>query len=74
MPKVLGNLLRRYAGQRFEYDARGNLVHRMSPAGEQHYEWDAFNRLRAARVDEVRIIRPANGVMMQTEILFPSAI
>ncbi|WP_198341989.1 RHS domain-containing protein, partial [Burkholderia ubonensis] len=52
VPKVLGNLLKRYAGQRFEYDARGNLVHRMSPAGEQHYEWDAFNRLRAARVEE----------------------
>ncbi|WP_269765456.1 RHS repeat-associated core domain-containing protein [Burkholderia ubonensis] len=52
VPKVLGNLLKRYAGQRFEYDARGNLVHRLSPAGEQHYEWDAFNRLRAARVEE----------------------
>ncbi|WP_157374734.1 RHS repeat-associated core domain-containing protein, partial [Burkholderia ubonensis] len=52
VPKVLGNLLKRYAGQRFEYDARGNLVHRLSPAGERHYDWDAFNRLRAARVEE----------------------
>ncbi|MGU7773982.1 RHS repeat-associated core domain-containing protein [Burkholderia sp. MR1-5-21] len=52
VPKVLGNLLKGYAGQHFEYDARGNLVHRMSPAGEHHYEWDAFNRLRAARVEE----------------------
>ncbi|WP_080408543.1 glycohydrolase toxin TNT-related protein, partial [Burkholderia ubonensis] len=50
--KVLGNLLKQYAGLHFDYDARGNLVHRRSPAGEQHYEWNAFNRLTAARVEE----------------------
>ncbi|MBZ5795174.1 RHS domain-containing protein [Burkholderia contaminans] len=53
VPKVLGNLLKQYAGEHFTYDARGNLVHRRSPAGEQRYEWNAFNRLTAATVDEV---------------------
>lgn len=53
VPKVLGNLLQQYAGQHFAYDARGNLVHRRSPAGEQRYEWSAFNRLTAAMVEEV---------------------
>ncbi|OXI27402.1 hypothetical protein CFB43_02100 [Burkholderia sp. AU15512] len=32
---------------------RGNLVHCRSPAGEQRYEWNAFNRMTAATVDEV---------------------
>jgi len=52
VPKVLGNLLKAYAGMRFEYDARGNLVRKRTPAGEQEYEWDAFNRLLSARVAE----------------------
>ncbi|CAB3774180.1 sugar-binding protein [Burkholderia paludis] len=53
VPKMLGNLLKQYAGEHFTYDARGNLVHRRSPVGEQRYEWNAFNRLTAATVDEV---------------------
>ncbi|WP_256218031.1 RHS repeat-associated core domain-containing protein [Burkholderia contaminans] len=53
VPKVLGNLLKQYAGEHFAYDARGNLVHRRSPAGEQRYEWNAFNRMTAATVEEV---------------------
>ncbi|RKP43479.1 hypothetical protein D7S89_26040 [Trinickia fusca] len=52
VPKVLGNLLKAYAGMHFAYDARGNLIHRRSAQGEQRYEWDAFNRLHAARVEE----------------------
>ncbi len=52
VPKVLGNLLKAYAGMHFEYDARGNLVRKRTPAGEQEYEWDAFNRLLSARVAE----------------------
>ena len=52
VPKVLGNLLKSYAGTHFEYDARGNLVRKRTPAGEQEYEWDEFNRLRSARVAE----------------------
>ncbi|WP_183085359.1 RHS repeat-associated core domain-containing protein, partial [Trinickia fusca] len=52
VPKVLGNLLKAYAGTHFTYDARGNLIHRRSAQDEQRYEWDAFNRLHAARVDE----------------------
>ncbi|WP_328592094.1 RHS repeat-associated core domain-containing protein, partial [Burkholderia sp. USMB20] len=50
--KVLGNLLKAYAGMHFEYDARGNLVRKRTPAGEQEYEWDEFNRLLSARVAE----------------------
>ncbi|MGR3910682.1 RHS repeat-associated core domain-containing protein, partial [Burkholderia sp. SR8] len=52
VPKVLGNLLKAYAGMHFEYDARGNLVRKRTPAGEQEYEWDGFNRLLSARVVE----------------------
>ncbi|WP_409364251.1 RHS repeat-associated core domain-containing protein [Burkholderia sp. Bp9143] len=52
VPKVLGNLLKAYAGMHFEYDARGNLVRKRTPAGEQEYEWDEFNRLLFARVAE----------------------
>ncbi|MBR8458671.1 RHS repeat protein [Burkholderia dolosa] len=52
VPKVLGNLLKSYAGMHFEYDARGNLVRKRTPAGEQEYEWDGFNRLLSARVAE----------------------
>ncbi|TKC89206.1 sugar-binding protein [Trinickia terrae] len=52
-PKVLGNLLKEYAGTHFEYDARGNLLAKQSPQGVQRYEWDAFNRMKAADVEEV---------------------
>ncbi|WP_230953246.1 RHS repeat-associated core domain-containing protein [Burkholderia stagnalis] len=52
VPKVLGNLLKAYTGMHFEYDARGNLIRKRSPAGEQEYEWDEFNRLLGARVAE----------------------
>ncbi|WP_175999287.1 RHS repeat-associated core domain-containing protein [Burkholderia stabilis] len=52
VPKVLGNLLKMYAGMHFEYDARGNLVHKRTPTGEQEYKWDEFNRLLSARVAE----------------------
>ena len=52
VPTVLGNLLREYAGTHFEYDRRGNLIEKRSPIGTQQYEWDDFNRLRGARVDE----------------------
>ncbi|WP_333998851.1 RHS repeat-associated core domain-containing protein [Burkholderia cepacia] len=52
VPKVLGNLLKTYAGIHFEYDARGNPVRKRTPAGDQEYEWDEFNRLQASRVAE----------------------
>ncbi|MBR8080999.1 RHS repeat-associated core domain-containing protein [Burkholderia cenocepacia] len=52
VPRVLGNLLKEYAGTHFEYDARGNLIGKRSPSGRQEYEWDGFNRLRVARVEE----------------------
>ncbi|WP_080422480.1 RHS repeat-associated core domain-containing protein [Burkholderia ubonensis] len=52
VPTVLGNLLKAYAGMHFQYDARGNLVRKRMPAGEQEYEWDGFNRLLSVRVAE----------------------
>jgi len=52
MPKVLGNLLKDYAGAHFGYDAQRNLVQRRSLVGVQRFEWDAFNRMRAADVEE----------------------
>jgi RHS repeat-associated protein len=52
VPKILGNLLKTYAGMHFSYDERGNLVTKRTPKGEQKYEWDAFNRLTTAMVKE----------------------
>ncbi|WP_277431684.1 RHS repeat-associated core domain-containing protein, partial [Trinickia sp. Y13] len=52
VPKILGNLLKHYAGMHFEYDERGNLIAKRTPKGEQRYEWDAFNRLMTAMVKE----------------------
>ena len=43
VPKVLGNLLKAYAGMHFEYDARESLTHKRTLAGEQEYEWNEFN-------------------------------
>ncbi len=51
VPKVLGNLLREYAGTHFDYDAQGNLVQKRSSAGTQRFEWDAYDRLSGASVD-----------------------
>ncbi|MFM0375635.1 RHS domain-containing protein [Paraburkholderia strydomiana] len=51
-PKVLGNLLKDYAGTHFTYDARGNLITKRSPGAEQRYEWDEFNRMTSASVAE----------------------
>ncbi|MBN3733490.1 RHS repeat-associated core domain-containing protein [Burkholderia sp. Tr-20390] len=53
VPKVLGNLLKAYAGMRFDYDERGNLVRKRTPTGAQEYEWDEFNRLQSVRVADV---------------------
>ncbi|MFY4694493.1 RHS repeat-associated core domain-containing protein [Burkholderia glumae] len=52
VPRVLGNLLREYAGTHFEYDVQGNLIEKRSPAGVQRFEWDGFDRMRAAHVAE----------------------
>jgi RHS repeat-associated protein len=59
IPKTLGNLLQDYAGTHFDYDARGNLIGRRSPGSAQRYEWDGFNRLVSARVDEPAASREA---------------
>nr|WP_310634469.1 RHS repeat-associated core domain-containing protein [Paraburkholderia sp.] len=51
VPKVLGNLLKDYAGTHFDYDAQGNLVQKRSSMGTQRFEWDAYDRMSGASVD-----------------------
>jgi RHS repeat-associated protein len=45
LPKVLDNLLKEYAGTRYHYDERGNLVERVQNGQRDSFEWDAFNRM-----------------------------
>ncbi|AJK47191.1 RHS repeat-associated core domain-containing protein [Burkholderia plantarii] len=53
LPRVLGNLLRDYAGTHFEYDAQGNVTEKRSPGRVQRFEWDSFNRLVGVRSETV---------------------
>jgi len=48
LPKLLDNLLKEYAGARYRYDDRGNLVERVQDGLRSTYEWDAFNRMTRA--------------------------
>ncbi len=48
LPKLLDNLLKEYAGVRYRYDERGNLVERTQDGLRSEYEWDAFNRMTRA--------------------------
>ncbi|WP_137173558.1 glycohydrolase toxin TNT-related protein [Massilia sp. HP4] len=48
LPKLLDNLLKEYAGVRYQYDDRGNLVERIQDGLRSKYEWDAFNRMARA--------------------------
>lgn len=51
VPRVMGNLLRTYAGTRFAYDEHGNLIEKHSPDAVQRFGWDAFNRLVTTRTE-----------------------
>ncbi|MBQ5949683.1 RHS repeat-associated core domain-containing protein [Massilia sp. ST3] len=48
LPKLLDNLLKEYAGVRYRYDERGNVVDRTQDGLRSEYEWDAFNRMTRA--------------------------
>ncbi len=48
LPKLLDNLLKEYAGVRYRYDERGNLLERIQDGLRSEYEWDAFNRMTRA--------------------------
>jgi RHS repeat-associated protein len=48
LPKLLDNLLKEYAGVRYRYDERGNVVERTQDGKRSEYEWDAFNRMARA--------------------------
>jgi len=45
---LLDNLLKDYAGTRFEYDDRGNLIRRHVNGAEMGFEWDVFGRMTQA--------------------------
>jgi RHS repeat-associated protein len=51
LPKLLDNLLKEYAGVRYRYDERGNLVERVQDGKRSEYAWDAFNRMTRATTD-----------------------
>lgn len=48
LPKLLDNLLKEYAGARYRYDDRGNLIERIQDGKRSEYAWDAFNRMTRA--------------------------
>jgi RHS repeat-associated protein len=48
LPKLLDNLLKEYAGVRYRYNERGNLLERTQDGKRSEYEWDAFNRMTRA--------------------------
>jgi RHS repeat-associated protein len=48
LPKLLDNLLKEYAGARYRYDDRGNLIERIHDGKRSEYAWDAFNRMTRA--------------------------
>lgn len=47
LPKLVGNLLKEYAGTHFDYDARGNLTQKQKQGQSTSYQWDGFNRLKS---------------------------
>ncbi|MGJ7915271.1 RHS repeat-associated core domain-containing protein [Massilia sp. LXY-6] len=48
LPKLLDNLLKEYAGTKYRYDDRGNLVECVQNGERSEYAWDAFNRMTGA--------------------------
>ncbi|AVD82340.1 type IV secretion protein Rhs [Pseudomonas sp. SWI6] len=43
--KLMDNLLREYAGTHYQYDERGNLIHRLHNGDKARLTWDLFDRL-----------------------------
>ncbi|MCO7522887.1 hypothetical protein, partial [Pseudomonas sp. 1] len=43
--KLMDNLLREYAGAHYQYDERGNLIHRLHNGEQARLSWDLFDRL-----------------------------
>jgi RHS repeat-associated protein len=54
IPAILNNLVKDYAGTHFEYDVRGNMVHRLHNGQRTRFRWDAFGRLTEARTQDTR--------------------
>ncbi|WP_223811913.1 RHS repeat-associated core domain-containing protein [Pseudomonas oryziphila] len=51
--KRMDNLLREYAGTHYQYDERGNLVHRLHNGDKARLTWDLFDRL--TRFDDSKL-------------------
>ncbi|MFF7106231.1 RHS repeat-associated core domain-containing protein [Pseudomonas sichuanensis] len=51
--KLMDNLLREYAGTHYQYDERGNLIHRLHNGEHARLSWDLFDRLE--RFDDVKL-------------------
>ncbi|MCG8295374.1 RHS repeat-associated core domain-containing protein, partial [Pseudomonas entomophila] len=51
--KLMDNLLREYAGTHYQYDDRGNLIHRLHNGEQARLSWDLFDRL--ARFDDGKL-------------------
>ena len=43
--KVWGNLLKEYAGVHYDYDQRGNLIHKTRNGETTDYHWNGYNQL-----------------------------
>lgn len=46
--KLMDNLLKDYAGTRYKWDERGNLVERSRKGEKTVFTWDGYNRMRSA--------------------------
>ena len=42
---IVGNILKQFDENRFEYDGRGNVIKKISPLKTQHFVWDDFGQL-----------------------------
>ncbi|UPF03554.1 RHS domain-containing protein [Pseudomonas mosselii] len=51
--KLMDNLLREYAGTHYQYDDRGNLIHRLHNGEQARLSWDLFDRL--VRFDDSKL-------------------
>ncbi|MDF9619166.1 RHS repeat-associated core domain-containing protein [Pseudomonas entomophila] len=53
--KLMDNQLREYAGSHYQYDERGNLIHRLRDGVHAHFTWDLYNRLVGYNDDKLSV-------------------
>ncbi len=54
--KLMDNLLREYAGTHYQYDERGNLIHRLHNGEKARLSWDLFDRLVRFDDDKLSVV------------------